>query len=60
MRTARLGLLCLLPALAACATFPALKDAPASQAAWPTLLPMDTLLATVPPAPAAALWAWPK
>lgn len=52
MRAPRLCLLCLLPALAACATFPALKDAPASQAAWPTLLPIDQILAGVPPSPA--------
>jgi hypothetical protein len=53
MRAARLGLVCLLPALAACATFPALKDAPATQADWPTLMPIDALLAAVPPAPTA-------
>ena len=52
MRAARLGLVCLLPALASCATFPSLRDAPATQAAWPRLLPIDALLAEVPAVPA--------
>ena len=56
MRPARLIPICVLPALAACAALPALKDrpeAPATQAAWPALMPIDALLAAVPPAPAA-------
>lgn len=53
MRTARLGLLCLAPALAACASLPAPGTAPAAQASWPALLPIDALLEQVPPPPAA-------
>lgn len=44
----------IVPLLAACATFPELGDTPgpvATQAAYPVLLPIDTLLAQVPPAP---------
>lgn len=64
MRAARLGLICVLPALAACTALPALDDgqeASAARAEWPALMPIDGLLATVPPAPdsdpAAALMA---
>lgn len=56
MRTARLLPICVLPVLAGCAALPAFKDRPdatATQAAWPALMPIDALLATVPPAPAA-------
>src|SRR5690606_25023119 len=56
MRAARLLPICLMPVLAACATLPAFGDRPeaaAAQAAWPALMPIDALLAAVPPAPAA-------
>lgn len=51
MRAALAGLICLAPALAACTTLPTVREAPATQAAWPTLMPIDTLLAGVPPPP---------
>lgn len=53
MRAALAGLICLAPALAACTTLPTVREAPATQAAWPRLMPIDTLLAGVPPPPAA-------
>lgn len=56
MRASRLGLICVLPGLAACAALPAVEDpaeASAAQAVWPALMPIDALLASVPPAPAA-------
>jgi len=48
--------LCTLALLAACATFPDLRgrpEPPATQSAYPTLLPIDALLAQVPPQPPA-------
>ncbi len=52
MRAALAGLICLAPVLAACTTLPTVREAPATQAAWPRLMPIDTLLAAVPPPPA--------
>lgn len=55
MRVVRLVATLLTPVLAGCATFPALDAAPepaATQAAYPALLPIDELLARVPPPPA--------
>lgn len=50
------GLICLLTALAGCTALPDPKRAPerdpAAQAAWPVLLPIDEILAGVPPLPA--------
>ena len=54
MRAARLLVALLMPPLAGCATFPAVDGAPepaASQAAYPKLLPLEELLAGVPPPP---------
>lgn len=53
MRAALAGLICLAPALAACASFPPIREAPTTQAAWPTLMPIDEVLAGVPPPPPA-------
>ncbi len=50
---ASLGLICLLTAPAGCAVLPVPRQVPAAQAAWPTLLPIDQILAGVPPLPAA-------
>lgn len=55
MRAARLVVSLLTPLLAGCATFPALDAAPkpaATKAVYPALLPVDELLARVPPPPA--------
>ncbi|OYX45249.1 MAG: hypothetical protein B7Z02_01360 [Rhodobacterales bacterium 32-67-9] len=55
MRAARLLAPLLLPLLGGCATFPALDSTPeptVGQAAYPELLPLDELLAGVPPPPA--------
>lgn len=55
MRAARYLVVLLLPPLAGCAAFPALDGAPepaASQAGYPDLLPIEELLAGVPPPPA--------
>lgn len=52
---ARILVALLLPPLAGCATLPALDGAPgpaASQAEYPDLLPLEELLAGVPPPPA--------
>ncbi len=64
MRAARLLALVLTPPIAGCATFPVLDASPepaAAQADYPVLLPIDTILAQVPPEPetdpAAALMA---
>lgn len=54
MRAALLGLICLAPALGACAPLPGFREAPATPAAqadWPALMPMETILDAVPPAP---------
>jgi hypothetical protein len=54
MRRSRLALV-LVPFLSACASLAALKDPsgpPATQAAWPALMPIDAALAAVPPPPA--------
>ena len=44
----------LIPLIAGCATFPLLEATPeqaVEQAAYPVLMPIDALLASVPPAP---------
>lgn len=54
MRDAFLGLICLAPTLGACAPLPGFREAPeapAAQADWPALMPMETILDAVPPAP---------
>lgn len=58
MRAPLCGLLCLLPILAGCASLPGPREAAGTRAAWPALMPIDTVLAAVPPPapdPAAAV-----